>query len=253
MSAWLGLLKSDLLKLKRTPFLLVHLLMPLLGIGLILAYYSQSLLSPADKALVYFQVLACAFPTLIGLVCSMAAEQEGAAGGFQGLLASPGPKISTYISKLLTLLLFSLGATLLAVIGFGLAFQYVLDQDGLGLFFYWIGVLILFGSNLPLYLLHLYLSLKFGRGSSIGMGITGSLIMALMLTGLGDGIWPYVPYSWGGRFTSLWTVYASGAALPSAADSGLYPAIAVCALAIALGFLLSCAWFHRWEGRSTDN
>ncbi|MNM32896.1 ABC-2 family transporter protein [compost metagenome] len=252
LTGLLGLLRADMLKTRRTPFLLIHLLAPLIGAGMFLAYYSYSPWSSTDKVLAYLQALGCALPTLIGLVCSMAAEQEAAAGHFQGMLTTPGNKIKAYASKLLMLLLFGFGAVLLASALFGLGFRGLLHQDRLGMLFYLTGAVILFGSSLPLYLLHGFTSLRFGRGASIGLGIVGSLIAALLLTGLGDGIWPYIPFGWSARFASLWTVCSSGSAA-STALSGLDAGIMVWTLGTALASILSCAWFTRWEGRSTDN
>lgn len=252
MASLLGLLRADLLKTRRTPLLLIHLLAPLIGAGIFLAYYSYSPWSSSDKVMAYLQVLGCALPTLIGLVCAMAAEQEAMAGQFQGMLALPGPKIKIYTSKLLQLLLLGFGAILLACVLFGLIFHWVLHQDGLGLPFYGISAVILSGSSIFLYLLHSFLSLRYGRGLSIGTGIAGSLVAALFLTGLGDGIWPFVPFAWASRFSSLWTVYNSGTTLP-ASVSGLDTGIAAGVPATILAAVLAGVWFMRWEGRSADN
>lgn len=252
MASLPGLLRADLLKTRRTPFILIHLLAPLAGAGVFLAYYSYSPWSAADKALAFMQSLGCAFPALIGLVCSMAAEQEASAGQFQGMLAVPANKITTYVSKLLILLLFGLVAVLLAYLIFGLGFGGILQQDRLGIAFYLTGAVILFGSSIFLYVLHLWISLCLGRGASIGAGIAGSLIAALMLTGLGDTLWPYLPFAWGVRFISLWTIHASGITL-SPVLSGLYTGIIVCILATVSAVLLCSVWFRQWEGRSSDN
>ncbi|WP_150272857.1 lantibiotic immunity ABC transporter MutG family permease subunit [Paenibacillus tepidiphilus] len=251
MASLLGLLRADLLKTRRTPFLLLHLLAPLLAAAVFLAYYSYSPWSAADKVQAYLQVLGCALPTLIALVCSMTAEQEALAGHFQGMLALPVQRVKVYTSKLLLLLIYGLGAVLLAVVLFGIGFRDVLGEDGLGMAFYWSGAGILFGSNVFLYLLHSFVSLRFGRGPSIGIGIVGSLIAALLLTGLGEGIWVYMPFAWGARLISIWTVHAAGTPLPlavSRADTG----ILVCILATLAAAILSCLWFRRWEGRSAD-
>lgn len=252
MASLLGLLRADLLKTRRTPFQLLHLLAPLIAGAVFLAYYSYSPWSAADKVQAYLQVLGCAFPTLIALVCSMTAEQEALAGHFQGLLALPALRIKVYASKLLLLLIYSLGAVLLAVILFGLGFREVLGEKGLGMAFYWSGAGILFGSNVFLYLFFGFVSLRFGRGPSIGIGIVGSLVAALLLTGLGDGLWPYVPFAWGVHLVSIWTVHASGTPLPLALSQADY-GITLCILATVAAAVLSFLWFQRWEGRSADN
>ncbi|QOS81897.1 lantibiotic immunity ABC transporter MutG family permease subunit [Paenibacillus sp. JNUCC31] len=246
-----GLLRADLLKSRHTPFLLIHLLAPLVGVSVFLAYYSYSPWSVNDKVLAFMQSLGCAFPILIGLVCSMAVEQEANAGHFQGMLALPASKIAAFTSKLLLLLMFGFAAVMLAYSLFGLGFGRILHQDRMGMAFYLAGAVILFGSNIFLYLLHLAISLRFGRGASIGVGIAGSLVAALMLTGLGDAIWPYIPFAWGVRFISLWTIHASDISL-SDAVSGLNAGIRVCIPGTIILLFLCTTWFQRWEGRSTD-
>ncbi|NQX46487.1 lantibiotic immunity ABC transporter MutG family permease subunit [Paenibacillus tritici] len=252
MNSLPGLLRADLLKTRHTPFLLIHLLTPLIGAGIFLAYYSFSPWSETDKAMAFMQSLACAFPTLIGLVCAMAAEQEANAGQFQGMLALPAARLTTYFSKLLVLLWFGLGAVLLAFTLFGAGFGWLLHQDSQGLPFYLTGAVITFGSNVFLYLLHLTVSLRFGRGASIGIGISGSLVAALMLTGLGDTLWPYIPFAWGARFLSLWVFGHSGGMLSPAA-SGLPTGVWTCIMGTIIAGLLGLLWFRRWEGRSADN
>ncbi|ETT77104.1 putative bacteriocin ABC transporter, permease protein subunit [Paenibacillus sp. FSL R7-277] len=252
MNALPGLLRADLLKMRRTPFLLTHLLTPLIGAALFMAYYSISSASEGVKVMAFIQAVACAFPTLIGLLCAMAAEQEAAAGGFQGMLALPAARSTTYASKLLLLLGSSLGAVLLIFVLFSLGFAGMLGQDRHGILFYLTGAVILFASNILLYLVHFAVSLRFGRGVSIGIGITGSLLAALMLTGLGDILWPYIPFAWGGRFLSLLEIQHSGLRLPRA-ETGLATGISICTGATIAAGLLSMLWFNKWEGRSADN
>ncbi|WP_342563603.1 lantibiotic immunity ABC transporter MutG family permease subunit [Paenibacillus sp. FSL R7-0345] len=252
MASLLWLFKADLLKNRRTPFLLLHILAPLSAAAIFLAYYSYSPWSDTDKVQAYLQALGCALPTLIALVCSMAAEQEALAGHFQGMLALPAGRTRVYASKLLVLLFYGLCAVLLAAVMFGTGFRFVLNQDNLGMAFYWSSALILSGSTVFLYLLHGFINLRFGRGPSIGIGIAGSLTAALLLTGLGEGIWLYVPFAWAARFISIWTAISSGAPLSPAATQADTGAL-VCAAATILAVPLSFLWFQRWEGRSADN
>ncbi|WP_340026455.1 lantibiotic immunity ABC transporter MutG family permease subunit [Paenibacillus sp. FSL K6-1096] len=252
MNALPGLLKADLLKMRRTPFLLIHLLTPLIGAALFMAYYTISSAGEGVKVMAFLQSVACAFPTVIGLVCAMAAEQEATAGGFQGMLVLPAARSTTYASKLLLLLGFSLGAVLLIFVLFSLGFAGLLGQDRHGILFYLTGAVILFASNILLYLVHFALSLRFGRGISIGIGITGSLLAALMLTGLGDILWPYIPFAWGGRFLSLLELRHSGSWQPFA-DTGLAAGVSVCIAGTIAAGVLSMLWFYKWEGRSADN
>ncbi|MCS4516480.1 hypothetical protein JTS93_10565 [Clostridium botulinum] len=66
--------------------------------------------------------------------------------------------------------------------------------------FYVQEAVVLFVANVLLYILHVLVTLKLGRGASIGLGIAGTLLSALMLTGLGDRVWQWTPWAFGVRF-----------------------------------------------------
>ncbi len=59
--------------------------------------------------------------------------------------------------------------------------------------------------------LHLYLALRFGPGVTLGVGVAFTLL-ALILggTGLGETLWPFIPWAWG------WLPLTTGATLPFA-------------------------------------
>lgn len=248
----LRLLRAEFLKTKRTPFLFTHLIVPIIISGIFLAYYTYSPWDFNDRVSAYLQGVTCGFPFIIGLVCAMTAEQEAKAGQFQEMLTATKTKIVVYLSKLLLLLLFSFGAILLSLGIFSVGFIELLHEDTFGYQFYFIAGCILFVSFAFLYILHLFVSLYFGKGASIGLGIVGSLIVALLLTGLGDGIWSFIPYGWGGHFVSLWVMRASGLDL-STVEIGLHEGIIALVCGTLLALVLSCLWFWRWEGRKTES
>ena len=248
----LRLLRAEFLKTKRTPFLLTHLIVPIIISGIFLAYYTYSPWGFNDRVMAYLQGVACGFPIIIGLVCAMAAEQEANTGHFQEMLAATKTKIMAYLSKLVLLLLFSFGAVLLSVGIFSVGFIELLHEDTFGFQFYFIAGCILFVSYVFLYILHLFISLHFGKGASIALGIVESLLVALLLTGLGDGIWSFIPYGWGGHFVSLWTMKESGTDL-SMIETGLQAGIIASVSGTFLALALSCLWFWKWEGRKSEN
>ncbi|KOS62742.1 lantibiotic immunity ABC transporter MutG family permease subunit [Lysinibacillus agricola] len=248
----LRLLRAEFLKTKRTPFLLIHLFVPIIISGLFLAYYTYSPWDFNGKVSTYFQALACGFPIIIGVVCSMMSEQEATACHFQEMLTASKTKILAFLSKLLLLLLFSFGAILLSIGIFSFGFIELLHEDTFSFQFYVIAGCILFVSFAFLYILHFFVSLHFGKGASIGLGIVGSLLVALLLTGLGEGIWSFIPYGWGGQFVSLWTMKASGLDL-STVEIGLQEGIIASVCGTLLALVLSCLWFWKWEGRKSDN
>ena len=67
--------------------------------------------------------------------------------------------------------------------------------------FYIKTAVLLLISVIPLYLLHYIISFIAGKGYSLGLGIIGSLLSALFLTGLGDGIWTFLPWGIAARFS----------------------------------------------------
>ena len=76
------------------------------------------------------------------------------------------------------------------------------------------------------------------------------LFAALMLTGLGEVIWFFVPSAWGVRLVSLLSRYWLQG------DMRTVPAMHLGARTAAIATLLMLAalftWFQRWEGRKGD-
>ncbi|WP_230874899.1 lantibiotic immunity ABC transporter MutG family permease subunit [Lysinibacillus cavernae] len=247
----LRLLRVECLKIKRTPFLFTHLLVPIAISGLFLAYYSYSPWDFQGKVTAYFQGLACGLPIIIGLVCAMASEQEANAGHFQVMLATTNIKIKSFMSKLLLLLLFSFGAIFLSIAIFSIGFRELLHEVDFDYSFYSTAACILFGSHVILYIFHLFVSLQFGKGASIGLGVVESLVVALLLTGLGDSIWPFLPYGWSGHFVSLWILKSVGTDV-TLLETSIHIGMMACLGGIMLAFALSCLWFWRWEGRASE-
>ncbi|WP_179032573.1 lantibiotic immunity ABC transporter MutG family permease subunit [Paenibacillus kribbensis] len=250
MISFFRYLKADMLKLRRQPMLLVHLFVPLLGISIFLAYYSFTPYLPTSKVEGYLQVLAVSLPTLIGIVCSMATDQEAAAGKFQQLLTSP-VKLLPFLSKFSLLLLLGLGSVLLASVGFGTGFIYLLDESPYSLGFYVLAACILFSASIFIYAFHFFMSVRFGKGASIGLGIAESLLSALLLTGLGDHPWIYIPCAWASRFVTIWVQYGAGSAAAPPNVMQLDWGIGYCALGTLAIMVLLGLWIWRWEGQNS--
>jgi ABC-2 type transport system permease protein len=110
---------------------------------------------------------------------------------------------------------------------------------------------LLIAGSVFLYILHLFVSLRFGRGASIGLGIVESLISALALTGLGDGKWYYIPCTWSARLCDCLVFIWNN---PSQAVG--YTEIEKCMMvaipATITAFVISLFWFQRWEGSRSN-
>lgn len=196
----LRLIKADFIKMKHTSFYWIHICLPFIGILMFLGYYSFSLLGSIGKVNSYLAALSLVFPVLIGIVCSTVIEQEVMAGNFKEMLSIEYGKTISLLSKILVILVMGFLSLSLAVGGFFIGFEYILKQNILPFKFYVILTLLIFVAQIFIYLFHLWLSIKFGSGASIGMGIFESLFSALVITGLGDGIWQWIPCAWSIRF-----------------------------------------------------
>lgn len=240
---FLRFLHSDFLKIKRSPILWVHIFVPLACITLFLLPCFFKPKSAGSMGGDILGAIAVSFPTLIGLICSMTVEQESDAGNFQELLTRPS-KLIPFFSMTVMLLLLGLGATLLASLGFEAGLAVCFHQAPFHTDFYLYGALLVFGSNLFIYLLHLFLSFRFNKSVSIGVGIVESMLSCLLLTGLGDGIWPFIPCAWGLRFAKMFMQNDFGRVM----NIG----IVSCSIETALIFAFSLIWFLRWEGKRTE-
>lgn len=245
MKMFVKWLSIESYKLIRSPLIFIHLLVPLSGIAVFLAYYSGSFWNEAQKVSAYVQVLALIFPAVIGVVSSISWEQEARAGYFQMILSCPCPKYIPHLAKSCILLFFGLLSSVIAVCGFGMAFH-LLGYTDFTAFFYWKASLLLFIGNIPLYFIHTLISFSLGKGPSLGAGIGGSLVSALLLTGLGSKIWPFLPWGISIRFVSL---LAYGKRPPADQIQNIKTAGCFIAGSSLILLLLTIYLSKRWEGR----
>ena len=82
MDEYCRYLKSDVYKLRRSWFFVIHLLFPVFGAALMLIYSRLSSSSELNKLAAFTQIIAIAFPFVISVVCQIVAEQELQAGHF---------------------------------------------------------------------------------------------------------------------------------------------------------------------------
>ena len=111
--------------------------------------------------------------------------------------------------------------------------------------FYWIAVGIMLGGNLLLYILHLFLAMRFNKGVTIGLGIAESLLSAVLMTGLGDGVWIYVPAVWANRMAG-YVMFAYSTVTGPAVDS--CRAVALCSIVTLISLLAFMIWAKGWDG-----
>lgn len=203
MKQYVMLFQSELYKWLHSSLVYVHLFVPLLGITVFLAYYTVSPWNEAEKVSAFLQIVAMIFPIMIAVITAMTSDMEAQTGSCQLLLSVPCKKSVIHIAKLGILLVFGLISTFVTVVVFGIIFRR-LGNIGFSASFYSKAAILLFLGNIPLYILHYMVSFVFPKGMGLGLGIIGSLLSALLLTGLGDRIWYYLPWSISIRMCSIY-------------------------------------------------
>lgn len=243
---FLRYLKAEFKKTKHLSVRTAHIFIPVGTAITFIFYYSFSAWSSFVKIETYFQVLAMGFPFLIGLFCAMLAEQELFAGAFKNMLSAPKRHMA-FFSKLALLVLFGMSAVLAASVLFGTVEFFFAGQTIAGYGFYYLAAFVLAGTNIFLYIMHLFLALRFNKGVTISLGIVESLISALFITGIGDSIWMYFPAAWGLRLVTSLLLFNTGAVCNLLKDDCIC-AIIICTVTTAAALIAFGIWACHWDG-----
>ena len=241
------LVRAEFWKMRHTLLPALHLIIPLGGILVFLGYYSYSAWSEESKVCAYIQVLSFALPLVVSIICSMSISLEEA-GHFQTLFSVQQYKYLSLLAKWIALSLLGLGAILLAVCGFAAGYSWMNGN----LIFSWRRYVILAGSlwlcSICLYIIHSFLNLAFGKTISMCVGTAQSLVAALFLTGLGEGIWTLFPCSYSGRWSGYLLLYWSDRGL-SIGRPQLVRDVLICAIITTVICGVVFSWFYYYEGR----
>ena len=112
---------------------------------------------------------------------------------------------------------------------------------------------------LPLLALHLWISFAWGMGASVGISFGGLLMAAILgLTGLGSGLWPFIPWTWPvklGMLAGTYFLKDAGSLSQTEITSGLIKTASTGLGAAAAGLILfligGMIWFNIWDGRKS--
>lgn len=236
-------IQAESMKSKRTPLVFIHLLFPVVGALVFAGYFRTTGRLGMQYASAFLEAAAIAFPFLAGIMVSIVIQLESEAGHFQLMLGTIRSRAAVYTGKLVYLFLLAAVSTALCLILFAVLYPVV------PISFYRkpLGVLLL--SNLPVYLISLLCGFRFGKSVPMGLGIAGSLVSALMMTGLGDSVWKFIPWAWGIRLVEFQVLeYISPEQfsywLPEC-ETGFFLMLGITVIL----FVFSLIWFNRWEGR----
>lgn len=242
--------KSDFFKLRNSSFFWAHILFPISGVALVLLYAVFAAVSDINKIAVFFQIFAIAYPFVISIVCEITAGQEIRAGHCQNILALRS-RAKAILSKFLLLIVAGLFAILFSMVLFIALLPVTGTKLILPIFSLILLALILWSSNILLYVLYIVLAFRFGRTVCIGMGVVGSLLAALLQTGLGTGLWFVLSYGFGVRFTDFALRFALRVLPVISAELKL--GMGLCAGMTILFIAILFLWFSRYEGKYTND
>lgn len=239
------LLRSDWLKMKRTPLRWAIIIAPF-GYALIFLWYFSTYQITSDLQYKiyrdFFEALAVLMPLVISVVTSLFCLQEEQAGSFSVVLGSPISKPLIYVNKLGMMIAVQAGCMLISVTTLLLGMKFWLNIDSIDAILFYKGTVFTLIGTLPLLTLHLWLSFAYGIGASVGTGGIGFLVAAIIgATSVGDRIWPVVPWAWPVRIS----INPND---PVVLTNGIVSSI----LLFVILAILSSLWFHRWEGRKQE-
>ncbi len=245
MSEQFRYIKSDFYKLWHSPLVMLHFGFSICGAGIVMIYVLFSKSNEINKLAAFFQLLAVAFPFAIGIVCQIVAEQEAKAGNFQNILTLPN-RAKSIISKLSILLFFGLLSAILCTALFGVFFSLTGSMLAISLEVIILIPTVIWGSNILIYIFQYLIALRFGGNFCIAVGVAGSLLSALLQTGLGTGIWFIIPYGLGIRFSEF--AFKKVLSLAVHIDLEIKIGIIFCVTATSVIMGVIIFWFSKYDG-----
>lgn len=235
---WCSSFRSELMKLKHTSFWAIHIVIPIFGAVLFTFYFLQYGNVSSDKKLkLIMEVTAVAFPLLISMIAGLNILQEERASYFQNVLAVSS-RSKRFLSKLI--LLYGAGVISLLVLTFLFMFGIILagKMETIQITLLLKAVLGIAVGNLIIYILHLFLSFKFGIGISLFWGVFETL-QCIMYSNIElQGAARYIPFSWAVNFVH-----------DMLNKSESIMELVVVLLLTTAALIITLAWFHNWEGR----
>ena len=245
-------LRSELLRLSRSPLIWLHLLCGLAG-GLACGeYFSVAAWDASMGADAYAQFLGALIPLMTSIVCGLAVDEERSAGKLANLTAVPSRgRAVLAVWAALSLLGACALATAFGTFGIVLAAAHRLTLGAHVLATAWAGCVL---GSLPLYALELVCAFRFGRNATIGVGATGTLLAFFSIGGLAHGL---MTGELTGAFPSILGWLGIESAIVAGRDAAQAAAVSTTAIetAVACAVLLAAAiplftwWFRRFEDR----
>lgn len=192
----IGAIRSEAIKMKHTPFGIIHVCIPAAGAMLYIIYYLLYGSTADERRLkMILELTATVFPLLISVIVGLNAAVEEKASHFQNMLAVPN-RCRLLFAKVMYLYgagIVALGCLLVLFVAGMQMFNRINTVLPAKLFFAAVGIAF---CNFVIYVLHLFLSLKFGLGVSLFWGVFESLQCILYSNIELKGVARYIPFAW---------------------------------------------------------
>lgn len=242
MRTILRCIRANCLKTKRSILSVIYVLVPFVLALAFAGYFHISSWNRTLKISAFFEMLGIIYPFLVGIIVGIIAQRESQAGHYQFILSTVPSRTHIYIGELCFLLINSLLFYTLAVGCFALVFPFT----SISRYVQVIGLLLL--SSTPIYQIHFLCAFIFGKSASMGLGIAGSLLAAIMLTGLGDICWQYIPWAWSVRFMDFWCLSVTDRNAYLQSCNSFYGGIIINVMVVLVLFAIGIIWIKLWDG-----
>lgn len=236
----IGAIHSEAVKVKHTSFGILHICIPAAGAILYIIYYLLYGSTADERRLrMILEITATVFPLLISVIVGLNVAVEEKASHFQSMLAVPG-RCRILLAKVMYLYCAGISALcwLLVLFVAGMQiFNRINTVLPARLLFAAVGIAV---CNFVIYVLHLFLSLKFGLGVSLFWGVFESLQCILYSNIELKGMARYIPFAW----SMNWIQDVLKNQVLIHRTEWIWIVI------LMIGsFGLVLLWFSRWEGR----
>ncbi|WP_044296912.1 lantibiotic immunity ABC transporter MutG family permease subunit [Robinsoniella peoriensis] len=231
---------SNFTKIRRTPVVLLHLLLPVVVTTLFLVYYASAGYHIISDARLFFVVLQICYPIFVSIAAPILINLDRNINGIQNALGLVKSRRSVYLGKLFFLLFFSAISVIIYELCFYIGVNFFLDISVMNFGSYLAIFCIILNNSLLLYLLHVPIAFRFGSSISVLLGISGTILAGFFENPIGDKIWPFIPWEWGVRYLKNYFGFSSELIF-----HGIISQIIITSMILILTLL----WYSKWEGK----
>ena len=242
---------SEWMKTKRTAVRWITFFLPVLIACCVITYmmYRTDLSSDFIYEGFFTVWTAIIMPLGAGLLSGYLVHEEELAGCFNGLLNTQVSRTKLYFGKFFLPTFCMAACTLISALVLSLGMGLLMPDRGDSSLFLLASLFAIMGV-LPILAIHLWASFLWGMGASIGIGMCGILVAALIgATSLGNKVWMFVPWAWPVKmamFPMIFSLSSGEIIWKTAAQfiTEIFLSIFTLILFLTGGIL----WFHKWEG-----